>query len=293
MSRLDARRGAGAAFALAEFVVIARLEPSFDEAYYVLWSRHLAFGYLDHPSTVAVWTGFRPLFGSAEFGVRALNVVAFALTPAMVGFAAARLFHSLRVGAFAALAWLATPLIAGGFLATPDTPLIFFSDCRSDRARRSRARASLGWAIVGVALGLALQSKFSALFVCAGLARRRRVVALSPRDAWRFSPMPTLPSSSRRRSLRHSSIGTPRTAGRRSLSSSAVCPPIISGCNTFLISRHPDRSRQSPVRGRGRRLAFSYARKGGRCAFVRRRTAAHTLGLRHPGVGLFLHPRVA
>ena len=86
------------AFALAEFVVIAELELSFDEAYYVLWSRHLAFGYLDHPPMVAVWIRLSTLiFGSAEFGVRALNVVAFALTPAMVGFAAARLFDSLRV----------------------------------------------------------------------------------------------------------------------------------------------------------------------------------------------------
>ena len=179
------------AFALAEFVVIARLELSFDEAYYVLWSRHLAFGYLDHPPMVAMWIRLSTLiFGSTEFGVRALNVVVFALTPAMVGFAAARLFDAPRVGAFAALAWLATPLIAGGFLATPDTPLIFFSIVALlGLVEAARGRA-WGWAIVGAALGLALQSKFSALFVCAGLALAL-IVAPSLRR-WRFSPAPYL-----------------------------------------------------------------------------------------------------
>ena len=32
----------------------ARLELTFDEAYYTLWSRSLAFGYLDHPPMVAL-----------------------------------------------------------------------------------------------------------------------------------------------------------------------------------------------------------------------------------------------
>ena len=129
-----ARRAAALACALAlalaaaEFAVIGRLELSFDEAYYTLWSRRLAFGYFDHPPMVAVWIRLSTLiFGASEFGVRALNVVAFALSPAMIGFGAARLFDSPRVGAFAALAWLAMPLTAAAFLATPDTPLTIFS----------------------------------------------------------------------------------------------------------------------------------------------------------------------
>ena len=93
-------------------------------------------------------------------------------------------------GAFAALAWLATPLIAGGFLATPDTPLIFFSIVALLGLVEAGRGRVWGWAIVSVALGLALQSKFSALFVCAGLALAL-VVAPSLRR-WRFSPAPYL-----------------------------------------------------------------------------------------------------
>ena len=179
------------AFALAEFVVIARLELSFDEAYYVLWSRHLAFGYLDHPPMVAVWIRLSTLvFGSAEFGVRALNVVAFALTPAMLGFAAARLFDSLELAPLRRSAWFATPLIAGGFLATPDTPLIFFSIVALIGLVEAGRGRAWGWAIVGVALGLALQSKFSALFLFAGLALALLVAPSLSR--WRFSPAPYL-----------------------------------------------------------------------------------------------------
>ena len=172
-----ARRAAALAFALAlalaaaEFAVIGKLELSFDEAYYTLWSRRLAFGYFDHPPMVAVWIRLSTLiFGASEFGVRALDVVAFALSPAMIGFGATRLFDSPRVGAFAALVWLAMPLTAAAFLATPDTPLTIFSIVvlmGLIEVWRSRA---WGWAVVGVALGLALQTKFSALFLVGGIA---------------------------------------------------------------------------------------------------------------------------
>ena len=105
------------ASALAVFAMIGRVELTFDEAYYTLWSRALAFGYLDHPPMVALWIrASTTLFGGSEFGVRALGAALFALAPALVGYGAARLYGSVRVGAFAALAWLAMPLSAGAAL---------------------------------------------------------------------------------------------------------------------------------------------------------------------------------
>ena len=44
----------GAASALASLCLIGRVELTFDEAYYTLWSRSLSFGYLDHPPMVAI-----------------------------------------------------------------------------------------------------------------------------------------------------------------------------------------------------------------------------------------------
>ena len=233
-SRRDARRGAGARFRAGRIRGDREkdLELGSTEAYYVLWSRHLAFGYLDHPPMVAVWIRLSTLiFGSAEFGVRALNVVAFALTPAMIGFAAARLFDCHESAPSRRWPWLATPLIAGGFLATPDTPLIFFSIVALMGLVEAGARASLG---LGdrrrrARLGAAIQ-----VFgpVPLAPASRSRCSWRPPSDVGAFRRRPALrPASPRRRSLRHSSIGTPPTARRRSPSSSAACPPTISGCS--------------------------------------------------------------
>jgi 4-amino-4-deoxy-L-arabinose transferase-like glycosyltransferase len=190
-----ARRAAALACALAlalaaaEFAVIGKLELSFDEAYYTLWSRRLAFGYLDHPPMVAVWIRLSTLiFGASEFGVRALNVVAFALSPAMIGFSAARLFDSPRVGAFAALVWLAMPLTAAAFLATPDTPLTIFSIVVLMGLIEVWRGRAWGWAVIGVALGLALQSKFSALFLVGGIALA--VIITPSLRRWSYSPAP-------------------------------------------------------------------------------------------------------
>jgi hypothetical protein len=45
---------ASIALLAAQALAARRLELTFDEAYYALWSRWLSFGYLDHPPMVAV-----------------------------------------------------------------------------------------------------------------------------------------------------------------------------------------------------------------------------------------------
>ena len=57
-----------------------RLELMFDEAYYRLWAEHLDWGYYDHPPLVALWVRVSTaIFGTSEFGIRALGVIATAL----------------------------------------------------------------------------------------------------------------------------------------------------------------------------------------------------------------------
>ncbi len=183
--------GLGLASALAVFFLIGRVELTFDEAYYTLWSRSLAFGYLDHPPMVALWIrASTALFGGSEFGVRALGAGLFALAPILIGYSAARLFGSVRVGVFAALAWLTMPLTAGAALATPDAPLTLFSlIALAGLIEVFRGRA-VGWAPVGVGLGLALESKFTALFLGAGVVAAMSAVP-SLRAQWR-KPWPYL-----------------------------------------------------------------------------------------------------
>lgn len=188
---LNFRLALGAAVALlaAQLWLIGRFELTFDEAYYTLWSRDLAWGYLDHPPMVAFWIRASTfLFGGSEFGVRALDTLIFAAMPALIGFIAWRLFRSPDVAALSALFWLGTPLVAGAPLVTPDGPLVvFWTLTLAALVEVWRGRA-LGWAGVGLALGLALLSKFTAIFLGAGIgpallvvpSLRRQFVSIRP-----------------------------------------------------------------------------------------------------------------
>src|SRR5260370_7474518 len=49
---------------------------SFDEAYYWMWSKHLAFGYYDHPPMVALVIRLGTMIaGDTELGVRLVSIL--------------------------------------------------------------------------------------------------------------------------------------------------------------------------------------------------------------------------
>src|SRR5665213_3866246 len=49
---------------------------TFDEAYYWMWSKHLAGGYYDHPPMVAVVIRLGAMIaGDTEFGVRLVSIL--------------------------------------------------------------------------------------------------------------------------------------------------------------------------------------------------------------------------
>lgn len=160
-----------AALGAAQIAMIGRIELTFDEAYYTLWSRDLAWGYFDHPPMIAAWIrASTALFGPHEFGVRALDVVTFATMPALVGLIGTRLFSSVRAGAFAACVWLTTPMNAGAFLVTPDVPASFFATLALLGLVEVWRGREVAWALIGVALGLAALAKFTAIFLGCGVA---------------------------------------------------------------------------------------------------------------------------
>src|SRR5271156_5982491 len=175
----------------AQLWLIGRVELTFDEAYYTLWSRNLAWGYLDHPPMIAVWIRASTiLFGPSEFGVRALSTLVFAAQPALIGVIAWRLFGSREVAALAALLWVSMPLVAAAPLATPDAPLtIFWTLALAGLVEVWRGR-SLGWIAVGLALGLGLLSKFTAVFLGAGIVLA--MLATPSLRSWFFRPAPYL-----------------------------------------------------------------------------------------------------
>jgi 4-amino-4-deoxy-L-arabinose transferase-like glycosyltransferase len=148
------------------------LELMFDEAYYALWSKHLAWGYLDHPPMVALWIRLSTwLFGDQEFGVRALGTLAAAAGGVLVYFLSSRLFENRTEAAFAGLLYCAMLLIAAGaIIVTPDTPLLFFwSIAVYAVIRIYRDEDWRWWLVAGAAMGFALQSKYTALLLGAGI----------------------------------------------------------------------------------------------------------------------------
>ncbi len=166
-----------------------RLELTFDEAYYTLWSRFLSFGYLDHPPMVALLIrASTSLFGDSELGVRALSLLVVGAMPALIAFIAWRLFGSAEKAALAALMWIAMPLVSiGAVFVAPDAPLVVFWTLGLGALVELWRTGERRWLIaLGLALGLALQSKFTAAFLAPGIVLA--LVATPSLRRWLISP---------------------------------------------------------------------------------------------------------
>ena len=113
---------------LLTWLVLGLLQACFselwdDEAYYWVYSQHLAWGYFDHPPMIAllIKAGYG-LFHN-ELGVRffivIVNTLTLWITAKLIASKDNKLFY-LLIGAMGAMQ-------IGGMLAVPDVPLIFFA----------------------------------------------------------------------------------------------------------------------------------------------------------------------
>jgi len=175
------------------FVAGAVLPLSADEAYYWLWSKHLAFGYYDHPPAIAflIRAGVA-LFGNTSFGVRFLPLLLSIAASGFVWRSAALLLRDERAGALSCLLFNLTPMIAVETMAaTPDAPLIVCSaGFLWALANVQETQTGRWWFAVGIAGGLALLSKYTAFFLGAGALAWIAFVPSARR--WLLSPWPYL-----------------------------------------------------------------------------------------------------
>jgi 4-amino-4-deoxy-L-arabinose transferase-like glycosyltransferase len=172
-------------------VFAAILPLSADEAYYWLWSRHLALGYYDHPPAIA-WliaagTG---LLGSTPLGVRLSGIVLSLPVTWLVWDSARLLLKDRNLAALAALFFNLTLMTSVEMLAaTPDMPsvvtaaLMFWALVKVRETGRPN-----WWIVVGVAAGLGLLSKLSVLFV--GLGTLLWLVTDRDQRRWLATPWP-------------------------------------------------------------------------------------------------------
>jgi len=166
---------------------------TFDEAYYWMWSKHLAGGYYDHPPMVAlVIRAGTMIAGDTELGVRLVSVL-LALPMSFVVFrTAAILFGGRRVAATATILLNITLMAAvGTLIVTPDSPsLVAASFVLFFLAKVLETGQGAWWLAVGAAVGCALLSKYTSLFF--GPAILIWVAVVPKQRRWLLSPWPYL-----------------------------------------------------------------------------------------------------
>ena len=140
-----------------------RLELVPDEAYYWLWSQHLAASYRDKGPAIAwiIALGTR-LFGDTVFGIRVFAVMLSTGSSWMLFMLARRLYDD-RIALWCLLMATVTPLLAvGSILMTIDTLSVFFWALATivwwDALHRGTA---LHWACLGLAIGAGFLAKFT------------------------------------------------------------------------------------------------------------------------------------
>jgi 4-amino-4-deoxy-L-arabinose transferase-like glycosyltransferase len=158
--------GALGALTVLRLILCASLPLAPDEAYYFLWSQHLQPGYFDHPPMVAVLIRIgTDLFGNTPLGIRCLGPLLGALGSILLWDAGEKLFPHRQAGVIAAALLNATLMVgAGTIIMTPDTPLLFFWTAGvAALARLITSGNPRWWLAVGLAVGLAWLSKYTAV----------------------------------------------------------------------------------------------------------------------------------
>ena len=190
----DARLPAAIALLFALRLAAGALLPlSADEAYYWLWSRHLAGGYFDHPPAIAyVIRAGTVLFGDTAFGVRVGGIVLCFGAGWFVWRAGALLLRDERAGGLGCLLFNLTLMVAVETMAaTPDAPSIAAAAAFVwALAKLADTADGRWWLAAGLAAGFGLLAKYTALFLGAGALVW--MVASPPMRRWLLSPWPYL-----------------------------------------------------------------------------------------------------
>ncbi|MDB5616871.1 glycosyltransferase family 39 protein [Tardiphaga sp.] len=182
-----------AGLVLLRLIAAAWTPLTFDEAYYWTWSKHLAGGYYDHPPMVAVVIRLGTLIaGDTELGVRLVSVLLALPMSWAVYRTAELLFGGTRIASSAVLLLNATMLASvGTMIVTPDAPLLVASSfVLLTLAQVLATGRGVWWLGVGVAVGAALLSKYTAMLF--GPAILIWLIAVPKLRRWLVSPWPYL-----------------------------------------------------------------------------------------------------
>jgi 4-amino-4-deoxy-L-arabinose transferase-like glycosyltransferase len=169
---------------LLRAVLSLELELTSVESYLWVCSQRPALGYFDYPGMIA-WMGrlSTALFGHSPLGVRAVMILGGAAMIWFVFLAARRLYDE-RVGRVAAFVAALVPIFfVFAAEATPDAPcLLFWSATVWALAHALSGDSPRWWYPAGLFLGLAMDSKYHAVFL--GLGAFGFLLLSSDQRAW-------------------------------------------------------------------------------------------------------------
>jgi 4-amino-4-deoxy-L-arabinose transferase-like glycosyltransferase len=136
-----------------------------------------------------IWIGTH-IAGDGALGVRFLAPISASIGSLLLAQAGEDLFPGRHAGRTAAVLLNATLLFGvGAVTMTPDTPLLFFwTTCLWAMARLQRTGQARWWLVSGLAVGLALDSKYTAVFLPIGIGLWCLLLP-GPRR-WVSKPMP-------------------------------------------------------------------------------------------------------
>jgi len=157
-----------------------------DEAYYWCYAQAMAWGYFDHPPMIAAWVWLGTHLQDGDLGVRLLTTLA---QPAALWL----LWLSVRPDRPTRRdAWLFIGLAASipvlsiyGFIATPDSPLLFFASLFLYAYRRFLRSERIGPSLLlAVAMAGMMYSKYHGILVIGFVVLSNPRLLLNPRFWW-------------------------------------------------------------------------------------------------------------
>lgn len=161
-----------------------------DEAYFVLWGRHLDFGYYDHPPMAGWMTWLQMLVSEHRLWLRMPGV----LTELIIAAALYVFFrpHDAQKARWLTLLFLLSPLSLAFVLTLTDTGCMLFTALSFFAVAQGLLHRQRRWHLLGgLALGLAFLSKYFAVFLAVAYVV---YFFLSAQRQWRQGLWVLLPS---------------------------------------------------------------------------------------------------
>ena len=136
-----------------------------DEAYYWMYSRHLDWGFFDHPPMIALFIKAGTSLLSGELGTRIITIISQLASIYLIWKSIDKPQATNPIYLFG-LMFIMPCYATFGFIATPDSPLLFFASLFFFSYKKFLSRPSLAYTLLlGLSMAGMMYSKYHGLLV--------------------------------------------------------------------------------------------------------------------------------